>query len=196
METTRTEELLAHLADVVDCPLYDRSDRVLLSRTLAIASLDFAASVRHLCGFQLLHGAATVLRSQFEAVVRGIWELYPASDHQVQKLSSDLSVEFEEPAKNIPQVAEMLSELERFPLLDNVLIALHAFKKRLLATAELVRPRGHPCDPLDEIRTVVGTARQSLPRQQIARDPGVPAACRLDEKAGLQIPTRGGHWAK
>lgn len=110
MDTTRAEELLTHLADVVDLPPYDLSDRQLLSRTLAIASLHFAASVRRLCESHLALGAATALRSQFEAVVRGVWAFYRANDGQVQKLSSDLSVESQQDTKNIPQVAEMLGE--------------------------------------------------------------------------------------
>ncbi len=128
MDTTRAEELLTHLADVVDHPPYDLSDRLLLSRTLAIASLHFAASVRRLCESHLALGAATALRSQFEAVVRGVWAFYRASDGQVQKLSSDLSVESQQAAKNIPQVAEMLGELEKAPQLANLVISLQEFK--------------------------------------------------------------------
>jgi hypothetical protein len=128
MDTTRAEQLLSHLADVVDLPPYDGSDRLLLSRTLAIASLHFAASVRRLCEGQLALGAAAVLRSQFEALLRGVWAYYRASDGQVEKLSSHLSKESQQATKNIPQVAEMLGELEKAPHLANLLVALQEFK--------------------------------------------------------------------
>ncbi len=128
MDTARAEELLDHLADVVDLPLFERSDRLMLSRTLAITSLHFAASVRHLSGSQLALGSAAVLRSQFEALLRGIWTLHCASDIQVEKLSSHLSAESQQATKNIPQAAEMISAIERVPNLANFLISLREFK--------------------------------------------------------------------
>lgn len=128
MDTTRANELFTHLADVVDLPPYDLSDRLLLSRTLAVVSLHFAASVRCLCESSLALGAATALRSQFEAVVRSVWAFHRANDRQVQNLSSDLSVESQQATKNIPQVTEMLGELEKAPQLANLLISLKEFK--------------------------------------------------------------------
>lgn len=128
MDTTRAEELFSHLADVVDLPPYDESDRLLLSRTLAITSLQFAAAARRLCESHLAQGAAAVLRSQFEALVRGTWVYYRASDNQVQNLSSDLSIETQRANKNAPHVAEMLGELKKSPQLANLLISLGEFK--------------------------------------------------------------------
>lgn len=128
MDTTRAEELLSHLADVVDFPPYDASERLILSRTLAITSLHFAASVRHLCESHLALGAAAVLRSQFEALLRGIWAFHRASEGQVEKLSSHLSMESQQATKNIPQAAEMLGEIEKVPQLANLLISLREFK--------------------------------------------------------------------
>lgn len=128
MDITRAEELLSHLVDLVDLPLYDDSDRLLLSRTLAISSLQFAASVRRLCESHLALGTATVLRSQFEAVVRAAWAYHRASDSQVQRLWSDLSIESQQATKNLPQVAEMLGELEKSPQLVNLLSSLREFK--------------------------------------------------------------------
>lgn len=128
MDTNRTDELLAHLADVVDLPLFEASERIILSRTLAITSLQFAASVRCLCDSRLALGAASVLRSQFEALLRGVWALHCASDIQVEKLSSHLSVEAQQATKNIPQVAEMIGEIEKVPHLAGLLIPLREFK--------------------------------------------------------------------
>lgn len=128
MEATRAEELLNHLADMVDFPPYDKSDRLLLSRTLAVTSLHFAASVRALCREDLLLGASVVLRSQFEALVRSTWAYYRATDTQVGKLSADLSAQTQQASKNIPQVAEMLAELEKCPQLQNLLVSLNEFK--------------------------------------------------------------------
>jgi hypothetical protein len=128
MDSTTAEKLLGHLADLVDLPMFEPSDRSTLSRTLAITSLHFAASVRHQCDSRLALGSAAVLRSQFEALLRGVWALHCASDEQVEKLSSDLSAESQQATKNVPNVAAMIGAIEQIPLLANLLIALREFK--------------------------------------------------------------------
>ena len=125
---TRAEELLVHLADIVDLPPFDQSERLLLSRTLAVTSLHYAASARALCANHLAHGAAVVLRSQFEGLVRSVWVYHCASETHVQKLSPVLSPESQQASKNIPQVNEMLTDLDRRPQLKNLMVALGEFK--------------------------------------------------------------------
>ena len=75
-------------------------------------------------------GSAAVLRSQFEALLRGIWTLHCASDGQVEKLSSSLSTESQQATKNIAQAAEMMGAIEKVPHLSNLLISLREFKDR------------------------------------------------------------------
>lgn len=128
IDIAKAEDLINHLADIVDIPPYDHSARLLLSRTLAITSLHFSASARTLCNNELALGAATVLRSQFEAVVRSVWIFYCATDSQVENLSSALSVESQQANKNIPHVAEMLANLEKKTQLNNLLVSLKEFK--------------------------------------------------------------------
>ena len=128
MEISRAEDLLIHLADIVDSPPLDQSERLLLSRTLAITSLHYAASVRALCANHLAHGAAVVLRSQFEGLIRSVWVYHCASDAHVQKLLSLLSPESQQASKNIPMVNEMLTDLDKQPQLKNLMAALGEFK--------------------------------------------------------------------
>ncbi len=73
-------------------------------------------------------GAAVVLRSQFEALVRSVWVHHQATDSQVDKLSQELSIESQQANKNIPHVAEMLADLEKHESLRNLLISLNEFK--------------------------------------------------------------------
>lgn len=128
MDTARAEELLGHLADLVDLPLFESSDRLILSQTLAIASLQFAASVRQLCDSHLALGSAAVLRSQFEALLRSVWTLHCANDLQVENLSSQLSSKSQQTSKNIPMAADMIEAIEKVPNLANLLISLREFK--------------------------------------------------------------------
>ncbi len=128
MDTTRAEELLGHLADVVDFPSLESSERLTLSRTLAVTSLHFAAAVRQLCDSHLALGSAAVLRSQFEALLRAVWTLHCASDLQIEKLSSHLTTESQQATKNIPQAAEMIGAIEKVPHLGNLMISFREFK--------------------------------------------------------------------
>lgn len=129
MDLRRAEEFFEHLSKIVDHPLYDDSARVNLSVTLAVSSMQFAAAVRVLCAEGLMLGASTTLRSQFEALVRCVWALHRATDHQIEKLSADLSHETQQASKNIPQVNEMLAELKKIPQLENLLVSLNEFKE-------------------------------------------------------------------
>lgn len=128
MDLDSAEKLLDVLASIVDHPLFDDSPKVRLSATLAISSLQFAASVRILCKENLLLGASTTLRSQFEALIRSVWVLHRATENQINRLSTNLNKESQQASKNIPSVNEMLIELEKLPQLKNLLTALNEFK--------------------------------------------------------------------
>ena len=129
MDFERAEDLFRQLADMVDYPIFEDTPRYDVSATLAVTSMQFGASVRVLCAEGLLLGAATVLRSQFEAVVRSVWALYRATDGQIGKLSVELSAEAQQAGKTLPSVYEMMNELEKFPQLANLLISLKEFKE-------------------------------------------------------------------
>lgn len=58
-----------------------------------------------------LPSGLVVHRTQFETLVRSIWTLYAATDTELGKLASALTVEAEQAAKNLPQVADMMKEL-------------------------------------------------------------------------------------
>ncbi len=129
IDVDRAHELFDVLEQVIDHPFYDDSERLGLSVVLADASLDFAFSVRLLCVSGQLLGASTCLRSQFEALTRSVWAFHCATDNQVARLNqTDLSMETQQGAKNIPQASEMLSELEKRPNLFGVTAALKEFR--------------------------------------------------------------------
>lgn len=129
MDLGQAENLIAELSRIVDYPLAEGSPRVVLSATLAVSSMQFAATVRVLCAEGLLLGASASLRSQFESLIRSVWALHRATEKQVEKLSAELNLESQQASKNIPSVNEMMIELEKFPQLTNLLIALKEFKR-------------------------------------------------------------------
>lgn len=183
METSKAEELLSHLLDVVDFPPYDESDRLLLSRTLAITSLHFAASVRNLCEAQLPLGAAAVLRSQYEAAVRAVWVSHCASDVQVDRLSALLSLETQQAAKNLPQVAEMLGDLEEAATRESHDRTTRV-QGQLLDASQLVRSLWYSRRALDQVRSPAGAGRPDVPHQQWPCRAGVSAPSNPHRTAG------------
>jgi hypothetical protein len=129
IDVARAEKLLAVLADVADRPLYDDSERIELSATLAGTALELAGSVRTLCAADQLLGATVCLRTQFESLVRSVWVLHCASESQIDRLSTNqLTAETAQGAKNIPLAAKMLEEMQQVPNLANLMVALNEFK--------------------------------------------------------------------
>ncbi|MDP2433997.1 MAG: hypothetical protein Q8O33_18545 [Pseudomonadota bacterium] len=108
-----TKEFAAKLFELVDLPLYDQSSRLVTSDVACSMSLEHWSATLQLMQSALLPSAVTVHRAQFEALLRSIWILYAANDQQIDKLVSDLNLETDQTAKNLPQVADMLTALEK-----------------------------------------------------------------------------------
>jgi len=103
---------LAHdLIKVIDRPLFDDSQRIHVSDLLCSLSMEHGDSARALLHTGLLPSALVIHRAQFEAVVRAIWTLYAATDGQLAKLVTELTLDTERAAKNLPNVSSMVEEL-------------------------------------------------------------------------------------
>lgn len=96
---------------IIDLPLLDDSSRIRTSDIACSLSLEHWHSARFLLKANLLPSALVVHRAQFEAVTRSIWLTYAASNEQILKLTADLSLESEQAAKNMPQIAQMMQAL-------------------------------------------------------------------------------------
>lgn len=103
------DELLA----VIDVPLIDESLRARSSDVASSLALEYWHSARVLLRSGYLPSALVVHRAQFEALTRSIWIAYAASNEHITKLTAVLSLESEQAAKNMPQVAEMMQELAK-----------------------------------------------------------------------------------
>ena len=125
----RAEALFDVLTEIVDHPQFDDSQKLALTKTLAISSLEYGAAVRVLCQADLLLGASTTLRSQFEAFIRSTWIMHCANEHQIARLTRELSLESQQASKNIPSSNEMLGDLNKVPQLINLCVSLNEFKE-------------------------------------------------------------------
>lgn len=100
----RVAENLSQLA-----PYPDR--RYDLAMKSALLSVEHAAAAFVLVSGQFHAPGYTLLRTQFETLVRGIWFMYAASDVWIEKLSRPLTVETAEAAKDTLMVDKMMKGL-------------------------------------------------------------------------------------
>ena len=109
-----SEALADHLLSLTRLPLFDDSERIRVSDLLCALSFEHWTAVRRLLSAGLLPSALVVHRAQFEAVVRSIWALYAATDEQIGRLNdSQLTLESEQAAKNLPLVHDMMATLAK-----------------------------------------------------------------------------------
>lgn len=108
-----TEKLAAKLLQLIDQPLFDDSSKLVVSDVACSMSLEHWAATLSLLNAGMLPSAVVVHRAQFEALLRSIWILYAAPDEHLSKLSAELTVETEQNAKNLPQVADMMAAVNQ-----------------------------------------------------------------------------------
>lgn len=107
-----SDKLASELQQIIDLPPYDDSSRVRVSDVACSLSLEHWHAARSLLRAGRLPSAGVIHRAQFEALTRSAWVLFGASNEQVAKLNADLSIESEQAAKNMPQIAQMIASLE------------------------------------------------------------------------------------
>lgn len=108
-----SDALASELLAVINLPLLDGSPKIRTSDVACSLALEHWHSARALLRAGLLPSALVVHRAQFEALVRSIWIANAASDDHISKLTSTLSLESEQAAKNMPQVSEMMQDLAK-----------------------------------------------------------------------------------
>jgi len=80
-----------------------------------LLSLEHGTAALTLIEQRFLPSAYTLLRPQYECLVRGVWLVHAASDAWVDKLSEPLTVQSAQRANEGPMLAEMLRELDAAP---------------------------------------------------------------------------------
>lgn len=80
-----------------------------------LLSMEHAAAAMLLMQSGMPAPAITLLRPQFESLVRGMWLKFAATESQVEKLSLPLTVETARRGDDLPMLADMLKRLEAVP---------------------------------------------------------------------------------
>lgn len=103
------EAVHTHVSNLI--PAEDR--RYLVAFQAGLLSLEHATGALVLIGQGLFPSAYSLMRPQYESLVRGIWLLHAASENWVEKLGEPLTLESARRANEGLMLAEMLKELER-----------------------------------------------------------------------------------
>lgn len=82
-----------------------------LAMKSALLSIEHGTAAFALISGQLFAPGYTLLRTQFETLVRGIWFMYSASDAWIEKLNRPLTAEAAETSRDALMLAEMLKGL-------------------------------------------------------------------------------------
>lgn len=106
------EEAIIDLLDLETYQTFDASDRVTVSLSACIVSMDHARGLRALIRENLPTPAISLMRLQYEALTRSVWLLYAAPDSDVEKLNATLTSTAESAAKRLPMLSEMLIAIE------------------------------------------------------------------------------------
>jgi hypothetical protein len=109
----RSDALMEHLVSLLQRIPGLRDDaRGLAGRRAAHLALEHGDAVRLLFGAGAPNAACALLRSQYEAALRGAWALYAASNEKLDKLNRPLDLDSEQAAKNLDGPEKMLDALK------------------------------------------------------------------------------------
>lgn len=114
----------AHVANLIPLP----EKRFIVSFHAGLLSLDHARGAVILIDNGLGTSAVSLLRPQYESLVRGIWLLHAATENWVDKLGEPLTVESARRANEGPMLAEMLKQLDASDAPAQLVEQLREFK--------------------------------------------------------------------
>ncbi|WEJ61872.1 DUF6988 family protein [Thiomicrorhabdus lithotrophica] len=110
---TRSQEFHELMEGLLNYSPYEACLRGDISRVLSSAAFEHAESIRGLLLIGNASSAASLLRLQYEYLVRAIWITHSAPDLIVEKLSAELNSENAKKANKLPMLSKMLEDLEK-----------------------------------------------------------------------------------
>lgn len=111
---TRSEEFESELAHIFQSLTFGTDNKSTAILTTYKIAQEHALALRELTKLRLLTSGMSLLRLQYEAMVRQLWFQYIASDTAIEKLVAPLNASTEQAASNsIPTCTAMLQELEK-----------------------------------------------------------------------------------
>lgn len=99
--------------ELLDMPIALEIERFKVSSSLCLISFDHWLAVKNLLESQLYPSAITLMRSQYEALVKSVWSHICATNDTIEKLYRDLDKESEQAAKNLPGLNEIMKDIKK-----------------------------------------------------------------------------------
>lgn len=107
----RSDTLEKTLDALLDGFTHHDSPRNRVTVSMCAIAFEHGQSLKTLFAEGNATSAIALLRMQYECLLRAAWLLHAAPEEQVSKLEKTLSPESERAAKNMPHIAQMLSDL-------------------------------------------------------------------------------------
>lgn len=107
----RSDTLHEQLDSLLGDAEFDGSPRGEAALGMCVVSMEHAIALRALMALRLPASAVSLMRLQFEALMRAIWLLYAANDATIDKLMAPLTLASEQAAKNFPGASEMIDQI-------------------------------------------------------------------------------------
>lgn len=118
----RSQALHAAIEDTVaDLAPYP-GKRFAIAQQSGLLSIEHGVAAHALVAASFAAPGITLLRTQFETLVRGIWLMYAATDSWIDKLSAPLTADAAESGKDAPMLAKMLTALDNCPTTPRALL--------------------------------------------------------------------------
>lgn len=111
---TRSARFEEELFSLFPDEAFKDDDKTTAITSMCNIALEHSVGIRILIGAGVPTSAISLLRLQYEALVRAVWLLYAASDSAISKLVAPLSQEAEQAASNsLPSFSTMMNEIEK-----------------------------------------------------------------------------------
>ena len=107
----RSDALHERLNELLDDAAFDGSARGEAALGMCVVAMEHGTALRALMALGMPTSAVSLMRLQFEALMRSMWLIYAASDAAIEKLSARLTIETEQAAKNLPSAKEMIDQI-------------------------------------------------------------------------------------
>lgn len=107
----RSDELRQAIIDILGDSGFDPSPRGQATFAMCSVSMEHGLAIRLLLAAGFATSAISLMRLQFEALVRAVWLLYSSSDLAISKLRAPLNLSNEQAAKNLPTANAMIDDI-------------------------------------------------------------------------------------
>lgn len=109
----RSDAFHEHLDGLIQAspPVQFGQARYSVSAANALIAIEHAIAARQCFGNTLYQSATALIRLQFEALVRGAWALYVATDESIDAMNAPLDAASDQSARKLPGATSMLKAL-------------------------------------------------------------------------------------